>query len=176
MQKRMVMAAALVAALAGGHVLADAQAPRGGPEMRRAPGPGPEGGPRGGWRGGPVGDLGLRGIELTDAQRQEVRSIMEAHREQFADLRSKLGTAHRAFAAAQRAADVDEAAIRTQSAALANVMADDAILRAQVRSRVHALLTAEQQQQLEDREAAMQKRRQERGQQLEQRQQRRPPQ
>ena len=176
MKKRMVMAAALVAALAGGHVLAGAQAPRGGPGMRGAPGPGPPGGPRGALLGGPAGGLGLRGIELTDAQREQVRSIMESHRQEFTDLRSKLGAAHRAFAEAQRAGDLDEAAIRTQSAAVANAMADEAILRARVRSQVHALLTAEQQQQLKDREAEMQKRLQERQQRLEQRKERRPPQ
>ncbi len=173
MKKRMVVAAVLVAALAGGHALAGAQAPRVGPGMRGEPG---HGGFHGPLRGGPAGDLGLRGIELTDAQREQVRSIMEAHREEFADVRTELGEAHRAFAAATRGGAVDEAAIRTQSTAVANAMADEAILRGRVRSQVHALLTAEQQQQLKDREAEMQKRMQEREEQLKQRQQRRPPQ
>jgi periplasmic protein CpxP/Spy len=173
MKKGIVIAAVLVAALADGHALAGAQAPRGRPEMRGEPG---HGGSRGPFRGGPGGDLGLRGIELTDAQREQVRSIMESHREEFAAVRTKLGEAHRAFAAATRGDAVDEAAIRTQSTAVANAMADDAILRARVRSQVHALLTAEQQQQLKEREAEMQKRVQEREEQLKQRQQRRPPQ
>ncbi len=176
MKKRMVIAAALVAALAGGYAVAGAQAARGGPGMRGAPGPGLQGGPRGDLRGAPAGDLGLRGIELTDAQREQVRSIMESHREEFADVRSKLGAAHRAFAETARASAVDEAAIRTQSTAVANAMADEAILRARVRNQVHALLTAEQQQQLKDREADMQKRLQERQERLKQRQERRPPQ
>jgi len=133
-------------------------------------------------RGGPAGDLGLRGVQLTDAQREQVRSIMESHREEFADLRAKHGSAHRAFAEAARAGAVDEAAIRTQSTAVAGAMADEAILRARVRAQVHALLTAEQQQLLQEREAAMEKRMQERQQRLEkqrlekQRQSRRPPQ
>ena len=170
MKKRMVIAAALVAALAGGHAVADAQGPRGGPGMRDAQGPGPQGGPRG-MRGGPAGDLGLRGVELTEAQREQVRSIMESHKAEFADLGRKLGAAHRAFAEAARSGAVDEAAIRTQSSAVAGAMADEAILRARVRAQVHALLTAEQQQQLADREAEMQKRLQER----QQREQRRTP-
>lgn len=173
MKKGIVIAGVLVAALAGGHALAGAQAPRGGPEMRGEPG---HGGSRGPFRGGPGGALGLRGIELTDAQREQVRSIMESHREEFAAVRTKLGEAHRAFAAATRGDAVDEAAIRTQSTAVANAMADDAILRARVRSQVRALLTAEQQQQLKEGEAEMQKRVQEREEQLKQRQQRRPPQ
>ncbi|HUE85193.1 MAG TPA: Spy/CpxP family protein refolding chaperone [Vicinamibacterales bacterium] len=175
MKKRVVIAAALVAALAGGHAVAGAQAPRGGPGMRSAPGPGQQGGPRGGMRGGPAGDLGLRGIQLTEAQRDQVRSIMETHREEFAELRSQLGAAHRAFAEAAGAGELDEAAIRTQSAAVANAMADEAILRARVRAQVHALLTAEQQQQLKEREAAMQKRLQERQERLKQRQPPPPP-
>jgi Spy/CpxP family protein refolding chaperone len=134
MKKRMVMAAALVAALAAGHAVAGAQAPRGG-----------QGGPRGAMRGGPAGDLGLRGIQLTDAQHEQVRAIMESHREEFASAREKLGAAHRAFAETVRGSELDEAAIRTQSTAVANAMADDAILRARVRNEAQALRTAEQQ-------------------------------
>jgi protein CpxP len=166
MKKRMVIAAALIAALAGGYAVAGAQGPRGGPGMRGGPGV----------VRGPMGDLGLRGIELTDAQREQVRAIMESHREAFADLRTKLGAAHRAFADAARAGAVDEAAIRTQSTAVANAMADEAILRARVRAEVHALLTAEQQQQLKDREAQMQKRLEQRQQQFKQPRESRPPQ
>jgi protein CpxP len=166
MKKRMVIAAALIAALAGGYAVAGAQGPRGGPGMRGGPGV----------MRGPVGDLGLRGVELTDAQREQVRAIMESHREAFADLRNKLDAAQRAFADAARAGAVDEAGIRTQSTAVANAMADEAILRARVRTEVHALLTAEQQQQLKDREAQMQKRLQQRQEQFKQRRDSRPPQ
>jgi protein CpxP len=171
MKQRMVMAAALVAALAGGYAVTAAQAPPGKPGMRGAAGPGFQSGPR----SGPAGDLGLRGIELTDAQRDQVRTIMESHRDEFADLRQKLSAAHRAFAEATRGDALDEAAIRTQSTAVANAMADEAILRARVRAQVHALLTAEQQQQLKDRQADMQKRLQERQERLKERQGRRQP-
>ncbi len=173
MKTRMMIAAALVAALAGGYAVADAQEPRGGPGMRGAKGPGPQGGSR----GGPAGDLGLHGVQLTDAQREQVRTIMESHRQEFADLRTKLGAAHRAFADAARTGAVDEAAIRTQSTVVAGAMTDEAILGARVRAQVHALLTAEQQQQLQERQAAMEKRMQGRQQRLDQpRQNRRPPQ
>ena len=112
---------------------------------------------------------------MTEAQREQVRSIMESHRDEFADVREKLGVAHRAFAEVTRGDAVDEAAIRTESTAVANAMADEAILRARVRTQVHALLTAEQQQQLKDRQAEMQKRLQERQERLKQRQDRRRP-
>ena len=180
MTKRILVAAGLVAALAGGTTLGFAQG-RGGPGAPGMRGPDGHGpgmpGPRG---RGPRLDFGLRGVELTDAQREQVRSIMESHRTEFETVGRALGDAHRAFGEATRAESVDESTIRTRASAVASAMADEAILRSKVRSEVHALLTPEQQQQLKDREAAMQKRQQERLQRqkerLQQRQQQRPPQ
>ena len=174
MKRRMMVAAALVAAVAGGYAVADAQGPRGGPGMRGAPGPGLQAGPRGGLRGGRDADFGLRGVQLTDAQREQMRSIRQTHRAEWADLRAKLGAAHRSFADATRAAALDEAAIRAASTAVANAMAEEGILRARVRTEVHALLTAEQQQQVKKREAERQQRLQQRQERLKQRQARPP--
>ena len=177
MTKRILVAAGLVAALAVGTTLTFAQGPGGpgGPRMRgpAAQGPGMPGEPRGPRGRGPRVDFGLRGVELTDAQREQVRSIMQSHRAEFETVGRALGEAHRAFAEATRAGTVDEAAIRNQATAVATAMADEAILRSKVRAEVHALLTPEQQQQLKDREAAMQKRRQERLQRQNERQQQR---
>jgi protein CpxP len=100
--------------------------------------------------GGP-GDFGLRGIELTDTQREQVRSIMDTNRAALEQTGKALREAHRAFAEATMAATVDEATVRARSTAVANAMADEAILRAKVRAEVHALLTAEQLQQLQAR-------------------------
>jgi protein CpxP len=167
MTKRFLIAAGLVAALAGGTAVSFAQGPGPG-------GPGVTGPGRGGPRGGARGDLGLRGVQLTDAQREQVRSIMQSHRAEFDNVGKSLREAHRAFAEATRAAAVDEAAIRERSTAVANAMAEEAILRAKVRSEVHALLTAEQHQQLKQREAEMQKRMQQRQERQKQRPQRPP--
>jgi protein CpxP len=158
MRKRFLIAAGLVAALAGG-ALAWAQEPQPGPgvEQRR--------GPRGGRFGGPgrgAADLGLRGIDLTDAQREQVRSIMDSHQAEFRQVHEKVREAHRAFAEATHAEPIDEAAIRTRSTAVANAMADEAVLRAKLRAEVFAILTAEQQQQLRERRAEREKRIQER--------------
>lgn len=169
MTKRFLVAAGLVAALAGGTAVSFAQGPgRSGPGLS---GPG-----RGGPRGVARMDFGLRGVQLTDAQREQVRSIMQSHRAEFENTRKALGEAQRAFAEATRAAAFDEATIRARSTALAGAMAEDAILRAKVRTEVHGLLTAEQQQQLKDREATRQKRMQERQDRQKQRGQQRPPQ
>ena len=165
MMKRILVAAGLVAALAGGTAVSFAQGPGpGGPGMH---------GPGRGARGGGRVDFGLRGVQLTEAQREQVRSITQAHRAEFDKVRQALGEAHRAFAAASRAATVDEGAIRERSTAVANAMAEEAILRAKMRAEVHALLTPEQQQQLKEREANMQKRQQERQQRQQQLRERR---
>jgi protein CpxP len=163
MTKRIFIAAGLIAALAGGTAVGFAQGPGGpgGPGMER------QRGPRG---GGPRLNLGLRGVELTDGQREQVRSIMESHRTEFDNVRKTLREAQGAFAQASRAASIDENAIRTSSTAVANAMAEEAILRAKVRSEVHGLLTPEQQQQVKEREASMQKRMEERRQRMQERQ------
>ena len=165
MTKRILVAAGLVAALAGGTAVSFAQGPGpGGPGVERPRGP------RGGGRGV---DFGLRGVQLTDAQREQVRSIMQSHRTELDNARKGLGDAHRAFAEATRNATTDEAAVRTRATAVANAMAEEAILRAKIRAEVHALLTPEQQEELKTREANMQKRLQERQERMKQRQQQR---
>jgi protein CpxP len=150
MTKRILIAAGLVAALAGGGAIALAQAPQGGPGVQRGPGgPGPRmRAPKG---GGPIADLGLRGIELTDAQRDQVRSITESHQTELQQVATKLRAAHRGFAEAVSADAIDESTVRARSTALAAAMADEAIVRARVRAEVRGILTAEQQQQLKDR-------------------------
>jgi protein CpxP len=104
--------------------------------------------------GSPLRDLGLAGLDLTEAQRDQVRTIMESHREALQQAAAKLREAHRAFAEATFAAAVDEAAIRARSTEVAAAMADEAILRATIRGEVSAILTEEQRQQLESRRAA----------------------
>jgi protein CpxP len=120
-------------------------------------------------------DFGLRGIDLSDAQREQLRSVMQSHRDELAKAGEALREAQRAFGEAVRGG-ADEGTIRARSSAVANAMADEAIVHARVRSEVHGLLTAEQLQQMKDRQAASEKRQQDRRerqkQRLEQRQQR----
>ena len=167
MTKRILIAAGLVAALAGGGVIAAAQQPTPGPGIGgRAAGAKGLGGQRNGPRwGGPGGDLGLRGIELTEAQRAQVQSIMESHRAEFERLGTALREAHRAFNESLNAETIDETAVRSRSAVIASAMADQAILRARVRAELQNILTAEQQQQLSERRANLEKRAQQRQQQ-----------
>ena len=143
MTKRVLIAAGLAAALISGGALALAQSAQG-PGVHGPHSP----------RGGPGGrmEFGLRGIDLTDAQRQQVQAIMESHRDELQQIGEKVREAHRAFAQATSAETIDEAAIRTASTAVANAMADEGILRARIRSEVNGILTAEQREQLKTRQ------------------------
>lgn len=163
MLTRRSLAAGLVAALALGGATLGAQPPDRTPGARvRA-------------LADPRIDLGLRGIALSDSQREQVRAILESHRAALAEARQTLRDARRAFEDAAHAQPIDEALVRERSAALATAMANEAILLATVRAEVHGILTAEQLQQLQERRQQLEQRRQERQQRLQQRlQQRRP--
>jgi protein CpxP len=112
-------------------------------------GPG-HGGP-GGRMGGPLGgllavhpELPLHALNLTDAQREQVRTIMQAHRDEARALGDK---AHTALDALRKATEgtVDEALANQQGQALGAVIGEAAVLRAKVRAEVLAILTPEQQ-------------------------------
>jgi protein CpxP len=105
-----------------------------------------------GRRGGPGGPgrpggivSGLRGLDLTDAQREQVKATMDAHKATFDAQRDKLVAAHKALNDAVTAGTFDEATVRQKAADLAVIDADGAVLRAKVHSEVWALLTPEQQ-------------------------------
>ena len=157
MKTRGLIAAGLAAALLSGGALALAQAPA--PPGPPGPGPGMHrGGPGGPGFGGPR-DFGLRGIDLSDAQREQVKSIRESHKDEFQQIGQKMRQAHEAFAQATEADTLDEAAVRARSTAVASAMADEAILRAKVRTEINAILTPEQLEQLKTRQQQMNNRR-----------------
>jgi periplasmic protein CpxP/Spy len=103
-------------------------------------------------RGGPgrMGPMGMIGplvarLGLTDAQKDQVKSIVQSHAEEFTALRTREATAHQALEAAIAADTLDDATIRQKSAEVAAVDADAAVLRAHVRAEVFQLLTPDQQ-------------------------------
>lgn len=113
-------------------------------------GPRGPGGP-GGRMMGPLGglvalhpDLPLPGLDLTDAQREQVRAIMQSHRDEG---RALLQRAQAAADGLQKAtaSSIDEGAAAQHGQALGSIIADAAVLRARIRSEVFAILTAEQQ-------------------------------
>ena len=104
-------------------------------------GPGMRGGP-----GGPFGMAGLplRDLDLTDAQREQVKAVMESHREEQKTIGDRMVTARKALQAAVAADTLDEAAIRAAAAEVGAVEADAAVMQAKIRTEVSALLTPEQ--------------------------------
>lgn len=127
--------------------------PRGGMRM----GPGPGFGPM----MGPAGLPGLGELDLTDAQKQQVKSISDSHRQEFEQIAERTRTAQRALDQAAEAGD--ESAVRARATDLAGAIADGAILRTKVQSEILAILTAEQQQKLKDFRAQIEQRRPEGG-------------
>jgi Spy/CpxP family protein refolding chaperone len=87
----------------------------------------------------------LRRLDLTDAQRTQIRQVMDGHRDELRAAGERLAAARKAQHAAVTSATLDEQAVRAASADLAQVMADAAVLRARVHSEVFAVLTPDQQ-------------------------------
>lgn len=130
---------------------------------------GPEG--RGGMRGhggmrGPMGArmLGLLvlGLELTDAQREQVRGIVSARQADFKAIGDRLRAAHLAQRQAMTRVPMDENEIRARVSDASAAEADFAVLRARVHEQVYQVLTPEQQARAKTLQAERQKRRAER--------------
>jgi protein CpxP len=104
-------------------------------------GPGMRGGP-----GGPGGMAGLplRELDLTDAQREQVKAVIESHRDDQKAIGDRMMTVRKALHDAIAADTFDEAAIRAAAAQVGAVDADAAVLQARIRAEITALLTPEQ--------------------------------
>lgn len=116
----------------------------GGPGMMR----GGPGGP-GMMRGGPGGLLGLLGpgmreLNITEAQREQIRAIAESHKADFDAIRDRTRAAREALHDATIGGTADEAVIREKAAAVAAVDADAAVLQWKLHTEVTAVLTPEQ--------------------------------
>jgi|GEM_PF-3432722 len=83
-------------------------------------------------------------LGLDDAQKEQVKTIMEGTRNDSGELRRKLREEHRALDEAVNASKVDEVAIRAQAAKLAAVEADLAVQKANTLAKIRGVLTPEQ--------------------------------
>jgi protein CpxP len=166
-----LLTAALAVITLGLGTIAMAQPPDGGGGGRR----GHHGfGPGGFGRGGPGGPgFALRQLDLTDAQRDQVKAIFESHKDQFQAIGERMKTARQAQQAAIETQPLDEATIRAKTTDLAAVQADAAVLRAQVHAAIFQVLTPEQQEKAKSLKAEREKRGAERRQQFQQRRQQR---
>jgi Spy/CpxP family protein refolding chaperone len=145
------LAAGLIAITAAAILPAMAQDGQATPVPRHTgPPPGGIGGPgqRGpggpGGFGGPMGMLGPIVHDLTDAQREQLKGIMDSHRDEFTQVGDKMRAAREAMGALVDAEVIDESAIRAKSVDVAAAEADAAILNAKVRAEVFGILTPEQ--------------------------------
>ncbi len=176
MTKRMTLAlgAVTLAVAVGAAGFAAAQDQSGRPDrpMMRRGGPGGPGGFIGGGPGGPFGGVMLRGLDLTEAQRDQVRAIMDARRAADTPLLERARTARQALQTAIQTQPVDEATIRARHAELATVEADLAVSQAQLHAELFNVLTPEQQAELAERREAMSGRMLERRDRLQERRQR----
>jgi periplasmic protein CpxP/Spy len=116
---------------------------------RRGPGGGPDGfgGPgrgRGG-PGGPLAGLPLRELNLTDAQRDQVKQIVDSRQQEARAIGERAMAAREALHAATTSPSFDEGLIRAKAAEVAAIEADMAVSRARVFADVFQMLTPEQQ-------------------------------
>lgn len=143
---RRTLVAATMAALAIAPMsLAFAQPAAGGRGGHRAPGARFERGlDRAGFaRGFGIG-VALGRLNLTDQQRDTIKTIREGHKTEFDGLRQRMRTANEAMRTAMSAEAVDENAVRAASMQLGDVRTEEAVLRARIRNEVWNVLTAEQ--------------------------------
>ena len=133
-------------------------------------GPGGRGGPfdsAQGRRGGPGGPMGMlpmlaRELNITDAQKAQIKTIADSHRDEWKALGDRARTAHEALQQAVTADTVDEGLIRQRSAEVAAVEADMAVARARAHAEVFQLLTPEQKTQAKTLQSQVQERMKER--------------
>jgi Spy/CpxP family protein refolding chaperone len=132
-----------------------------------AKGPGPMGHPEmlGPGMGGPGmhGGFGMIGLplhrlDLTQEQQDKVHAILDEEQLGLKALRTQLRDGETAFRAAHPITEFDENAIREHVAAQARIQADLEVALAKVRSKVVALLTAEQLKTAQEIQAKMQER------------------
>jgi Spy/CpxP family protein refolding chaperone len=94
-----------------------------------------------------IADL-LDRLDLSEAQRAEIRAVLAAHRPSLEALVARELEARAALREAIHQSVVDEAAVREASAAVAVVDADFAVERARIASEIAAVLTPEQRERL----------------------------
>jgi Spy/CpxP family protein refolding chaperone len=121
------------------------------------PPPRPDGppGPRGPFGHGPQGpgprrDFGFHGLNLTDAQKEQIRQIHESFADQTKALREQMRTLHENQRDSMTGT-FDEAAVRAAAEARAKLHVEQEVLHAKIMSQVANVLTAEQRAQMAER-------------------------
>lgn len=106
------------------------------------------GGPDRGGRSGGSAMVPLRGLNLTDVQKDQVRDIQQRHRDERQAARQQLSKAIDTQRKAIEAVPLNEGLITSTSGELAQAQTQVALAEARLRSEIIAVLTPEQQAQL----------------------------
>jgi len=138
----------------------DQQAPppaeQGRPGPRRGFGPGRSGpGPFMGM----MGMMGIPGLDLSDAQREQIKAIRDRHAEEIRPLAERAQAGHKALADATLANPVDVNQLRVTANEVGAAEGELAFARAQVQAEVLTVLTPAQREQMAARRKEMEQRR-----------------
>ena len=98
-------------------------------------------------------------LNLSDAQKDQIKAIAQSHRDEWQSLADHVGIARRGLRAAITSGTFDEALVRDKSAALGQAEADAAVASARAFGEVFQILTPEQQATLRSLQAEGQRRR-----------------
>ncbi len=123
-----------------------------GPSADRRGGPGGFRGP-----GGPMGAV-IAHLDLSDAQKDQLKGLMDSHRDELKGLGDRAMTARQSLQASVMADALDEGLIRTRAADLATIESDLAVAHARIHAEVFRILTPEQQARAKEAQAQMQQR------------------
>lgn len=85
-------------------------------------------------------------LDLTEAQREQAGAILASERERTEPLRRRLAETRAKLREAMAAEPFDEEAVRTLAASREQARVELTVARGRARSRIHALLTPEQQE------------------------------
>lgn len=96
----------------------------------------------------------MRGLNLTEAQRDQIFNIRHAAAPDTRQAMKDAGEARKALRELTRADKFDEAKAKAAADREGAAIAKVALLRAKTQSQIHAVLTPEQRQQLEQRRSA----------------------
>ena len=108
-------------------------------------GRGGPGGPFDSAQGRPLVGLPLRELNLTDAQREQVRQIVESRQQETRAIGERAMAAREALRTATTSPSFDEGLVRAKAAEVAAIDADMAVARARIFADVFQILTPEQQ-------------------------------
>ena len=92
----------------------------------------------------------MKGLNLTDDQKAQIKTILRAEKNTLQPLLSQLHAARENLRATIQAGDANETTVRAASAQVAAVEADLAVERMKIYGKIAPVLTNEQRQQISD--------------------------